>query len=36
MPSFDGRTLDRLGYDGWGAGEINPEGATRDGLNWCR
>ncbi|CAB3751900.1 hydroxypyruvate isomerase [Paraburkholderia humisilvae] len=30
------RTLDRLGYDGWVAGEYNPEGATESGLDWCR
>jgi hydroxypyruvate isomerase len=30
------RTLDRLGYDGWVAGEYNPEGATEGGLDWCR
>ncbi|MFC0396844.1 hydroxypyruvate isomerase [Paraburkholderia rhizosphaerae] len=30
------RTLDRLGYDGWVAGEYNPEGATASGLDWCR
>jgi hydroxypyruvate isomerase len=27
-------TLDRLGYDGWVAGEYNPAGATVDGLGW--
>jgi hydroxypyruvate isomerase len=28
-------TLDRLGYDGWVAGEYNPEGSTIGGLSWC-
>lgn len=27
--------LDRLGYDGWVAGEYYPTGMTSDGLAWC-
>jgi hydroxypyruvate isomerase len=27
--------LDQIGYDGWVAGEYNPQGPTADGLNWC-
>ncbi|HEY4295507.1 MAG TPA: hydroxypyruvate isomerase [Paraburkholderia sp.] len=28
--------LDRIGYDGWVAGEYIPHGPTVDGLDWCK
>jgi hydroxypyruvate isomerase len=28
--------LDRIGYDGWVAGEYNPDGPTVAGMDWCR